>query len=42
MEQDKYVQDTDFLVGSNILDCLMKNFMQNPSKEVEKFVEKEE
>ena len=42
MEQDKYVQDTDFLVSSDILDCLMKNFMQNPIKEEEKFVEKEE
>ena len=42
MEQDKYVQDTDFSVGSNILDCLIRNFMQNPIKEEEKFVEKEE
>ena len=41
-EQDKYVQDTDILVSSDILDCLIKNFMQNPSKEEEKFVEKEE
>lgn len=43
MEQDKYVQDADLLVSSNnILDCLMRNFIQNPSKEEEKFVEKEE
>ena len=41
MEQDKYVQDTDLLVSNNILDCLIRNFMQNPSKEEEKFVEKE-
>lgn len=42
MEQDKYVQDTDLLVSNNILDCLIRNFMQNPIKEEEKFVEKEE
>ena len=42
MEQDKYVQDTDLLVSNNILDCLIRNFMQNPSKEEEKFVEKEQ
>ena len=42
MEQDKYVQDADLLVSSDILDCLIRNFMQNPIKEEEKFVEKEE
>ena len=41
MEQDKYVQDTNLLVSSDILDCLIINFMQNPIKE-EKLVEKEE
>ena len=42
MEQDKHVQDADLLVSSNILDTLIRNFMQNPVKEEEKFVEKEE
>ena len=42
MEQDKHVQDADLLVSNNILDCLIRNFMQNPIKEEEKFVEKEE
>lgn len=36
MEQGKYVQNSD-----NILDSLIRNFMANPIKEEEKFVEKE-
>ena len=42
MEQGKYAQDADILVSNNIMDCLIRNFMANPIKEEEKFVEKEE
>ena len=42
MEQGKYAQDADILVSSDIVDSLIRNFMVNPIKEEEKFVEKEE
>ena len=42
MEQGKYAQDADILVSSDIVDSLIRNFMVNPVKEEEKFVEKEE
>ena len=42
MEQGKYAQDADILVSSDIVDSLIRNFMENPVKEEEKFVEKEE
>lgn len=42
MEQGKYAQDADILVSNDIMSCLIRNFMANPIKEEEKFVEKEE
>lgn len=42
MDQGKYAQDADILVSSDIVDSLIRNFMVNPVKEEEKFVEKEE
>ena len=42
MEQGKYAQDADILVSSDIMSYLIRNFMANPIKEEEKFVEKEE